>query len=116
MESLLSLFCHKRPEQIAHGHYFVKSKGSDWLTVSLLYRATRGNRSQFPNNMSDFVRKSEEQRAKEQREKKRSAKEQRANDPKSEEQNSEEQKSEFSTLVFRCCKGADVDYLFHRDS
>ena len=30
-ESFPSLFCHERPERIAHGHSFVKSGGSESL-------------------------------------------------------------------------------------
>ena len=35
-ESLLSLFCHERPEQFAHGCSVVESNLSDSLTVALL--------------------------------------------------------------------------------
>ena len=37
---LPSLFCHGRPERIAHGRSFVKSNRSEPLTVTLLFRAT----------------------------------------------------------------------------
>ena len=37
---LLLLFFHERPEWITHGRSFVKSNGSKWLTVALLFRST----------------------------------------------------------------------------
>ena len=37
---LLLLFFHERPEWITHCRSFVKSNGSKWLTVALLFRST----------------------------------------------------------------------------
>ena len=54
-KSLLSLFCHKRQERIPHGRSFVKSDRSDLLTVSLLSRPTRANRSRCSIKKSNGI-------------------------------------------------------------
>ena len=56
-ESLLSLFCHKRWEQIVHSFSFVKSDGSYSLTVALLSRAMRVNSSHRSLKKSNWAKR-----------------------------------------------------------
>ena len=44
-ESLLSLFCHERPERIAHGRSFVKSYGTE--SLKSLFKSERMSKERY---------------------------------------------------------------------